>query len=631
MALQFIKQKAKGLLTGFLWGLFTLLPLSSGYAETVKIHPLIKGNRLQIVLDWPGKVSPKATVDDALIPILKDSRKLNQSALGAKGRELLLQFDRSLGTLDFEQLTLKTSGWLDSIQAGYDTLLLESSNPVSFKVFSEGKKVKIEIIRQQPPRQKKASGDNDLLIIFAESVLAKNRPELMRPILKKYGDEFLSPRPLLAAQLMLALKDNAAALSWTQKADSQPGLTLDQQITLVGLYGKLGQTEKISRRMDIQKLADLIEKELQAPGNVESRKEELVFALLELKAHKQALPHLKQLASNFKSDWVYSYEETLVKLEKKQELIEFWRLRAKQPSLPDEEKRQLAFQFLDAYSKADAENIFKALAETAAPNSPDVEQLLFLWGPRPKPNNRMWLLEKVKSTSGAERTGWIKHLINAGGAREAIKLADAEPMSDTMFSIYIDALEELDNGEALASAINKRLKTEDDSERLLRYGTLAENHNQFELAEVAYTKLLDVRPGDKWAIRQLGRLSFDQSRWEESRSYFERLLNKTNEDWLTNFYYAEATFLLGKTSKARSFFQRALELLEKTSPSTASMDMTRAHCWHRLGHSDEARVIYENLLKFHPSDKKVRVKYISLLMEMGDFEQADKWLRLTAK
>jgi Tfp pilus assembly protein PilF len=633
MALQFIQQRTTGLLTSFLWVLFTLLSLDSSYAEAVKIDPQSEGNRLQIVLDWPEKVSPKATVDDALIPILKDPQKQNRSALGAKGRELLLRFDRSLGTFDLEQLTAKSSGWLDSIQAGYDTLLLESSKPVSFKVFSEGKKVKIEIIRQQPPRQKKASGDgdDDLLIIFAESVLAKNRPELMRPILKKYGDEFLSPRPLLAAQLMLALKDNAAALSWTQKAVNQPGLTLDQQITLVGLYGKLGQTEKISRRIDIQKLADLIEKELQTPGNVESRKEELVFALLELKAHKQALPHLKQLASNFKSDWVYSYEETLVKLEKKQELIEFWRLRAKQPSLPDEEKRQLAFQFLDAYSKADAENIFKALAETAAPNSPDVEQLLFLWGPRPKPNNRMWLLEKVKSTSGAERTGWIKHLINAGGAREAIKLADAEPMSDTMFSIYIDALEELDDEAAMASAITKRLNTEDNPDRLLRYGTSAENHNQFELAEVAYTKLLNVRPDDKLAIRQLGRLSFDQSRWEESSQYFERLLDKTNEDWVTNFYYAEAIFLLGKTSKARSFFQRALELLEKTSPSTVSMDMTRAHCRHRLGHSDEARVIYENLLKFHPNDKKVRVKYISLLMDMGDFEQADKWLRLTAK
>jgi len=606
------------------------LPLSSGYAEAIKIHPLIEGNRLQIVLDWPVKVSPKATVDDVLIPIIKDSLNKTESASGTKGRELLLQFDRSLGNFDFEQLTQKTSGWLDSIQVGYDTLLLESSAPVSFKVFTEGKKVRIEIIRQQPPRQKKASGDDDLLITFAESVLAKNQPQLMRPILKKYGEDFLSPHPLLAAQLMLALKDNAAALNWTQKAASLP-LTLDQQITLVGLYGKLGQTEMISQRINIQKLADLIARELQAPSIPEPRKEELVFALLELKAYKQALPYLKQLAFNLKGDWVYSYEETLLKLERKQELIDFWRLRAKQPGLPDEEKRQLALQFLDVYSKADAEKIFKTLAETAAPNSPDVEQLLFLWGPRPAPEKRMWLLERAIASAGEQRAEWTKHLVNAGGAQEATQLAEGERMTDNMFAVYLEALEELDDETVIASAITQRLKTEHNPDRLFRYGTLAGNHNQLELAEAAYTKLLDVRPDDKWAIRQLGRLSFDQSRWEESRDYFERLLNKTDDDWVTNFYYAEAIFLLGKTSKARSFFQRALDLLGKTSSPTASMKMAQAHCLHRMGKNKEAQAIYENLLKVHPDDKKVRVKYISLLMDMGDFEQADKWLTLTAK
>lgn len=627
MALQFIQQKT----TGFFWALFILLLLDSDHAEAAKIHSQIEGNRLQIVLDWPDKVSPKATVDDSLIPILKDRRKQNQSALGAKGRELLLQFDRSLGILDFEQLTAKTSGWLDSIQSGYDTLLLESSAPVSFKVFAEGKKVRIEIIRQQPPSRKKASEDNDLLVTFAESVLAKNRPELIRPILKKYGEEFLSPHPLLAAQLMLALKDNAAALSWTQKADSQPGLTLDQQITLVGLYVKLGQTEMISRRVDIPKLVNLIARDLQAPGLSESRMEELVFALVELKAHEQALPHLKQLAYKLGGDWISPYEETLVILEKKQELIDFWRLRAKQPDLSDEENRQLAFQFLDAYSKADAEEIFKALAETAAPNSPDVKQLLFLWGPRPASNNRMWLLERARASAGEQRAEWTKHLVNAGGAQEAIRLAEGKPMKDNMFAVYLEALEELDDETVIASAITQRLKTEDNPGRLLHYGTLAEDHSQLKLAEAAYTKLINVRPDDKWAIRKLGRLSFDQSRWEESRGYFERLLNKTNEDWAINFYYAESIFLLGKTFKARLFFRRALKLLKKTPSPTSSMQMAQAHCLHRLGQNKEARVIYEDLQKIYPNDKRVRVKYISLLMDIGDFEQAEKWLTLIAK
>jgi Flp pilus assembly protein TadD len=628
MALQFIKQKTIGLLPGLLGGLLILLLPNSGYGQDVKVHPVIEGNRLQIVLDWPTEVAFQAIVDDVLVSSTKSTSEI-------KGRDLLLQFNRSLGAFDLDPLTQQASPWLESIRAGYDTLLLQSRDTVSFKIFNEGKKVRVEIVRLHSPKPPKVSKDADLLITFTESVLAKNRPELMRPILKKYGTGFLSPHPLLAAQLMFALKDEAAALSWTQKAANRPRLTLDQQITLLGLYGKLGQSEKISQTMNTQKLRDLIARELQAPGLTETRKEELVLALLELKAHKLALPHLKQFATRFKSDWLYPYEEALVKLEKKQELLDFWRLRAQQPGLSDEEKRQLAFQFLDAYSKDDAEKLFKVLAETAAPSSPDVEQLLFLWGPRPEANKRMWLLDKAKASAGDERAEWLKHLVNAGGAEYAIELADGElpaQMTDSMFAVYLSALEELNNDDAtINSSLTQRLKTEKNPNRLLRYGTLAGNHNQYELAEAAYIKLLNTRPDDKWALRQLGRLAFDQSRWEESENYFERVLDKSNEDWVTNFYYAEAIFLLGKTSKARSFFQRALYLLGKTSSPTASMKMAQAHCLHRLGQNKEARVIYENLLKIHPDDKKVRVKYISILMDMGDFEQADKWLTLTAK
>lgn len=536
MARQFIRQKTIGLLPGILWGLVILLLPASGYGEDVKIHPVIEGNRLQIILDWPKEVAFKAIVDDVLVSSTRSTSE-------TEGRDLLLQFNRFLGALDLDPLAQQASPWLESIRAGYDTLLLQSRDKVSFKIFNEGKKVRVEIVRLHSPIPPKVSKDADLLIAFTESVLEKKRPELMRPILKKYGTGFLSPHPLLAAQLMFALKDEAAALNWTQKAASRPRLTLDQQITLLGLYGKLGQSEKISQTMDTQKLRDSIARELQGPGLPESRKEELVFALLELKAHKLALPHLKQFATRFKSDWVYPYEETLIKLEKKQDLLDFWRLRAQQPGLSDEEKRQLAFQFLDAYSKADAEKLFKALAETAVPNSPDVEQLLFLWGPRPEANKRMWLLNKAKASSGDERAEWLKHLVNSGGAQDAIELADGElpaQMTDNMFAVYLSALEELNDEEAFNSSLTQRLKTEINPDHLLRYGTLAGNHNQFELAETAYTKLLDTRPDDKWALRQLGRLAFDQSRWEESKNYFERLLDKGNEDWVTNFYYAEA-------------------------------------------------------------------------------------------
>jgi Flp pilus assembly protein TadD len=629
-----IDPKANGRLPALLFGLLILLFPAPGHTEGVKIYPVIEGDRLQIIFDWSGEIAFTATVDDAPVPLTKEGRQKIKATEETKGRELLLQFNRFLGSFDLDPLTRQASPWLESIRAGYDTLLLQSSAPVAYKIFSEGKKIRVEIVGRNSPQTPETSQDTDLLVTFAESVLAKNRPELMRPILKKYGTDFLSPHPLLAAQLMLALNDATAALSWAQKAANQPWLTLDQQITLVGLYGKLGQSKMINSRMNIQKLRTRIARELQAPKTSESRREELVFALLELKAYKQALPHLKQLALDFKGDWVFSYEETLTTLGEKQVLVDFWRLRARQPGLTDEEKRELAFQFLDAYSKADAERLFFALAQTAAPQSPDVEQLLFIWGPRPKPDQRKWLLDKARASAGDERAEWLKHLVNAGGGKEAIAFLDRElpaQMTDNLFAAYLSALEELDGEDAVNSSLAQRLKTEKNPDRLFRYGTLAGNQNQLKTAEIAFTNLLEIRPDDKRALSQLGLMYFDQSRWRKAEVYLGRLVNKTGTDWLTNYYYAEAVFLLGETSKARTYFQRALELIGKTASPTASIKMAQAHCLHRLGRSAEARVVYEDLLKVYSDDKKVRVKYISFLMDMGDFEQADKWLTLTAK
>lgn len=206
MAPQFIKKKTIGLLTGLLGGLliFLLPTLGYGDAKDVKVHPVIEGNRLQIILDWPKEVAFNAIVDDVLVPLKKEGRNKSKSTSKTNGQDLLLQFNRFLGTVDLAPLTQQASPWLESIRAGYDTLLLQSRGKVSFKIFTEGKKIRVEIVRLHSPIPPNVSKDADLLITFTESVLAKNRPELMLPILKKYGTGFLSPHPFLAAQLMFA-------------------------------------------------------------------------------------------------------------------------------------------------------------------------------------------------------------------------------------------------------------------------------------------------------------------------------------------------------------------------------------------------------------------------------------------
>ena len=616
-------------LKGFLLGLLALLLSVSGIVEAVTLSPVIEENRLQIMMDWPGKVGLNAIVDDKAVAVIKGK----QSPSGTKGRDLLLRFNKPLGNVDLDRLSQQTIGWLEFVNTGYDTLYLKSTNKVSYRVYSAGKKIRIEISKLQSEKQPATSSNDERLISFTESALNKNQPELMKPILEKFGEQFLSSRPLLAAQLMLALKDKPAALKWIEMGTGLPSLSLDQQMTLVYLYGKLGQSEKFNQNLNTKKLGNRIAKELKVKGLAKSRREELVYALLELKAYKQALPDLKRLAMSFKGDWPHSYEEVLRKLEMKKALLDFWRLRAKQSGLPAEEKRQLAFQFLEFNSKVEAEKLFFTLAKNAAPDDPDVKQLLYLWGPMPEPSKRNWLIHRVKNSQADEPAEWIRHLINAGGAQEAVWLAEKEhpsKMTDNLFAAYLYALGEISNGAGFASALYQKLKSENNPDRLLLYGSMAEDRGQLQTAGIVYTKLLTLKPDNKRALKRLGLLSFDQSRWEDAEKYLGRLTNRGEEDWETNYYYAETLFILGKKSQSGDFFKRTLELLPKTSSFTPSMEFIQANCQYRLGQSEEAITTYERLMKISPGDNQIRVKYISVLMEMGDFDQAKKWLRLSA-
>jgi tetratricopeptide (TPR) repeat protein len=626
MPLKITKHKAKRQLIGLLlMAGFLLLPSVMSFAAPVKIHSAIENDRLQIVMDWDREVSFKALVDDA------------DSPSGSEGHELLLQFGKAIETSDLEILTKKTSAWLESIRAGYDTLLLQSKDKVAFKVSKKGKKISIKIVRRlplPPVQSQKSDTNNDLLITFAEKVLADKQTELMRPIFDKHGDGFLVTRPLLAANLMRALKNKSSSLRWMKKAENLPDMTLDQQIEMVALYGKLGQSDKIGKTKHTRKLDDRLARKLNDPKLPRARKEELIYTMLELKAHEMVLPHLKQLAYQQGGDWVYPYEETLVELQRNNELIDFYQVHIKHSGLAVDEKRRIAFRFLELNHKEDALPVFKALAESAAAKSPDVEQLLFLWGPRPAKVDRKWLANRANTSKNEERTQWLRHLTNAGGALEVIQLTGKEPSSratDSLFSVYLQALEELEDKETFTQALRQWMESETNPDRLWLYGSLAEDQSQLELANEAYEKILVSRSQDEKALTHLGWNSFYLNQWKDTQKYLRPILTKKANDWTTNYYYAEAIYLEGHISESLPFFQKTLALIDKISSPSTEVRMTKAVALERLGRKKEALAIYEHLLKISPTDKKLRVKYISALMEAGDYEQAQNWLTLTAK
>ncbi|MFQ5450554.1 MAG: tetratricopeptide repeat protein [Nitrospinaceae bacterium] len=459
---------------------------------------------------------------------------------------------------------------------------------------------------------------------------SKAETTLIKKLLEKFGDQIFSGRPLLAAEIMVRLNNEPAAVRWIKIASARNDLTLEQRVDLVALYSRLPHSRGKGALSIDNKLKDQILAELKSPGLPGSRREELVYALLDLKAYKSALPHLRTLANNRGGDWVAAYEESLQKLGRQRELVKFWVERVNRADLPVDSKRELAYQILETHHKSAAVAVFKKLAQTAPPESPDVKQLMYLWGPRPGPEVLKWLVSRCESSVGDARAAWLQHLILAGGARQAIDIMGkaelSSPPGDSVFQTYLLAWEELRDGPAFANAVRERVKTENDPDRLSRYAKLAVDLEQYEVARAAYQKYIKMRPKDVKVLREMGIMAFNANRRQEARVYFEQYLKRKEHDWQANYNYAESLLKEEGEARAETFYQRALDQIEKNPKPTQPMQIARANILTRLGRKREAAASYENLMKKYPGHPEIRGQFLYALMEWGDLEKAQRLL-----
>src|SRR3989454_1464200 len=148
--------------------------------------------------------------------------------------------------------------------------------------------------------------------------------------------------------------------------------------------------------------------------------------LIEYGGDSLALFVLRQFADEDLDEWIQVYEETLARLNRKRELIDFLRDRGNRAAVSDRERRSIASRLLELGDKGSAEQELLKLAAAAPPDSPDVSQLLYLWGPRPGVAALDWLEQRGRSAPAASRGPWMRHLINAGAASRAVRLVTKE-------------------------------------------------------------------------------------------------------------------------------------------------------------------------------------------------------------
>ena len=128
-----------------------------------------------------------------------------------------------------------------------------------------------------------------------------------------------------------------------------------------------------------------------------------LFLLREHGGNEVALPYLRRFAETRGGEWVAAYEEALTMLGRRAERSAFRRSYASRRDVPAAVRRDIASRSLAEGERPLAESILLDLAENASPESPDVQQLLFLWGPRPQPSALDWLAARARRHRASAR------------------------------------------------------------------------------------------------------------------------------------------------------------------------------------------------------------------------------------
>jgi hypothetical protein len=190
-----------------------------------------------------------------------------------------------------------------------------------------------------------------------------------------------------------------------------------------------------------------------AAATTPSERNAAVSILLELKAYPEVVPALRQLAEQNPVKWVAVYSEAAAAAGRRAELPAFWHETAMKPAVPADLRRQLAFRLLEVGDKPLGEQVFRVLAAAAPPQNPDVRMLLYIWGPRPSPDQLDWIEARARRASGAEKAEWMKTLVDRGAPGRAVAAYRASSPADARepaAEAYATALEALGDRAALA-------------------------------------------------------------------------------------------------------------------------------------------------------------------------------------
>lgn len=340
-----------------------------------------------------------------------------------------------------------------------------------------------------------------------------------------------------------------------------------------------------------------------------------------------ALQYTRPLLSKHENA-VYPYIDALLHLTKndqkaKKELHAFLKQKPFM-KLDSKQKHNIAFLLLEHNQKPLAESLFFSFAKQASPSSPDVQQLLYLWGPELPQYAQKWLISRTKSSTGNEQAAWFKHMGNAGMNDMVITLAEANSKQDS--DAYIESLISKKQFDKVETILRPELAKNHNIKRTKTLTNYAMQANLLPLAEDGYTRLYNQNPDDYKLLKNLAEITYYQGKYRKSESYIKEYFQHDANDYLTQYYYAEIMRKKKQYGQAKQHYAKAKELIVASPQKEIRMELTHALSLYYLGNAEESFELFRNLLAKHPQHSEIRESFAGLLIEKGLYSDAEEIL-----
>jgi len=382
-------------------------------------------------------------------------------------------------------------------------------------------------------------------------------------------------------------------------------------------------------------------KEQLASGHVsERRKLALVYGLIDGGRADIAMPYIREYALRSGGDWAIIYAENLDKMGKYEEARQFWLMAAKRPGVKPEEKRTIAFALLDKGYKEDAAQLFEELAQDAKPDSKEVQQLLYVWGPRLESRQVEWIYHRAQvAQDPLEHDAWLKLVMDAGSADGIVALAQTYPDAlnePQLLDAYLRAQYELHDDVALDNILTA-MQAGDYSPSVVRtYARFSRDYNMPNRAAEAYKQLLareDYK--DEEALREIGVMAYSRADYSEAKKYLGNYLylrkDATTPDqdaYMAYFYYAELLRRDKQYEEAAKYYEATLDILKRQPNRDVEMESKAQQSLVWLGNVEGGIQGLREAVEKHPQDDVLRADFVSTLVEQERYDEAKKILKM---